>query len=183
MSGASIHIGTTIICYSCRFTRSDIIWEHVVSAGQNIKLLDILFDSCPECITFAHVYNPRTALISKYLDPRRYLNLVKWIAFKFNYTPVIPWEKKFSITALKMKSLTKIKVPNKTCYSQEVVLYPPRFSDFSQNEMGPPLSITNGLPGFEIPGVPFPSLPYSSCILESDWDKLPPYKAKTSEKH
>lgn len=103
---------TAMVCYSCRKTnivRMMESWRGAARVGEEKEALDVVFTSCPDCLNYPHVYNPSTAIIPRYLDPKNYETLINYLGTKFECTPTVLEEWKFSITSLKIKSLARIR--------------------------------------------------------------------------
>lgn len=105
-------VTTAMVCYSCRKTNAVRVmesWRGAARVGEEKEALDIVFTSCPDCLNYPHVYNPNTAIIQRYLDPRNYREVINHLGNFFQCTPTVLEEWKFSITSLRFKSLARIR--------------------------------------------------------------------------
>lgn len=110
MPKTKFFVNTAMVCYNCcrtavvRFHQS---WREVTLMGFDTEVLDIVFVSCVTCRTLPHVHRPMSALFPKYIDPQRYQLVIHSLVDIFRCSPNID-QAYFSITALKIKSLTRI---------------------------------------------------------------------------
>ena len=109
-------MNTALICYNCpkiAVLRLHESWRGVTPRGQDTEVLEVVFTVCVTCLGYPHVHDPRTAIVPRYLDHRFYLHgPVQQLIKLFNCQPSIYSQRKFSITALRCKVLTRIRDPD-----------------------------------------------------------------------
>ncbi|KAH7364896.1 hypothetical protein BKA65DRAFT_591149 [Rhexocercosporidium sp. MPI-PUGE-AT-0058] len=116
MPPTPFYVNTALICYNCPKTavlRLDESWREVTRLGKDTDVLDVIFTVCVTCLRYPHVHDPGTAVIPRYLDHRIYLHgSVQPLVELFNCQPSIYSQRKFSVTALRCKVLTRIRDPD-----------------------------------------------------------------------
>jgi hypothetical protein len=83
-------------------------WRQVTQVGIEPEVLDVVFVVCAVCLTVPNIHHPYVSL-RRYVDPRSYSLGINNLAYIFNCTANIQLERKFSITALRIKKLAKIR--------------------------------------------------------------------------
>ena len=116
MQKTPFYVNTALMCFNCPKTavlRLKDSWREVVPLGNDTEVLDVVFTVCITCLKYPHVHDPVTAVIPRYLDYRFYLvGPVQSLVKLFNCEPSIYSQRKFSITALRCKTLTRIRDPD-----------------------------------------------------------------------
>lgn len=107
MAEMDFYVNTAMVCYRCR--RVAVVRRDAKVCGTERDVLEIAFVPCAMCLTLSGVHNPITATFPRYLDPQHYSGDLRFLAYLFDCPPNIPCEQKFSITALRRKTLTKIR--------------------------------------------------------------------------
>jgi hypothetical protein len=107
MAEMNLYVNTAMVCYRCR--RVAVVRRDAKVCRPERDVLETAFVLCAMCLTLPGVHNPITATFPRYLDPQRYSGDLRFLAYLFDCLPNIPYERKFSITALRRKSLTKIR--------------------------------------------------------------------------
>ena len=104
---------TAMVCYHCR--RAAVVRlvhrGSFASGAPKGDLLQIFFVSCAVCLALPSVYNPVTAVFPNYIDPRAYSDIVGFLTFQYKCAPSVPQQRKFSLTSLRIKSLSRIRDP------------------------------------------------------------------------
>jgi hypothetical protein len=96
---------SAIVCYNCR--RFNVLGQ--TNTAQEGDVMQIFFVSCPVCLNLLSVHNPITATFPRYLDPRGYADIVDFLRSYYSCAPKVPQQRKFSVTALRIKSLSRIR--------------------------------------------------------------------------
>lgn len=113
MPRTPFYFNTALICYNCPRTavlRQHESWREVTPLGKDKEVLDIIFTVCVTCLRYPHVHDLRLAVIPRFLDHRSYMpGQVRPLAQLFNCQPGIYNQRKFSLTALRCKILTRIR--------------------------------------------------------------------------
>jgi hypothetical protein len=80
--------------------------------GKEEEALDVVFVSCAVCVsTLSNVYDPFTAKYPRFLDPDKYAYVLRSLLYLFGCTPMILTQKKFSLTALRIKQMAMVRDP------------------------------------------------------------------------
>jgi hypothetical protein len=117
-------------------------WRGAVPVGEEKEALDIVFTSCPECLNYPHVYNPKTTIIPRYLDAQDYLEVINKLGNFFKCTPTIFEEWKFSITSFKFKYLARIRADSEFFHVWTITRINNLWVPF-------PKTLDEGLPSYE----------------------------------
>jgi hypothetical protein len=118
MLTTDFYVNTAMMCYICRWTavtRMRMSWRDVAPIGQETEVLDVVFVSCAVCSTFPGVHEPSDATMEKYVGSRFYsdevISEIRNLIHIFDCTPTFLKEKRFSITAMWSKTVTRIREP------------------------------------------------------------------------
>jgi hypothetical protein len=112
METTSFYVNTAMVCYNCCRTALVRLKEtggQLYVIDDETEKLDIFFVVCASCLTLPHVHDPITALIPKYVHSRIYSDAINAVSKFVCCTPNLHEQKKFSITSLRIKWLTKIR--------------------------------------------------------------------------
>lgn len=94
-------------------------WRQVTPVGTDSEALDVVFVACAVCLTLPNAHHPYISL-RKYVDPRSYSPVINTLVHIFDCTPMLQLERKFSITAFKIKNMAKIRDITEIFYIQAV---------------------------------------------------------------
>jgi len=100
------YYNTSMICYNCHWTTT-VRLQNISAHGGDA--LDIFFVSCYVCTKLPSVYNPAIAKYPKYIDPKKYSDSTRYLTYRFECPSNLATKQKFSITALKLKQMAKIR--------------------------------------------------------------------------
>jgi hypothetical protein len=111
MPETTFWVNTAMMCYHCQrvaIVRMRQSWRQLTQVGIESEALDVVFVVCAVCLTLPNAHHPYI-LLRRYVDPRSYSLGINILAHIFNCTANIQLERKFSITALRIKKLAKIR--------------------------------------------------------------------------
>ncbi|KAE9373866.1 hypothetical protein N431DRAFT_535429 [Stipitochalara longipes BDJ] len=111
MPETTFWVNTAMMCYHCQrvaIVKMRQSWRQVKQVGIESEVLDVVFVVCAVCLTLPNAHQPYISL-RRYVDPRAYSRGINILAHIFNCTANIQQERKFSITALRVKKLAKIR--------------------------------------------------------------------------
>jgi hypothetical protein len=184
MYQTNLYTNTATVCYNCR--RVDVVTliqrEGFANIAKEGDVLPIYFISCDVCLALPSVHNPMTAIFPNYIDPRNYTNIIEFLRLRYPYAKASQqW--KFSVTALRIKSLSRIrdvsKIIDKSLPASCITIW----------KEGRPAAINSGLLKSDLPLIQRKSLDYPRVTQEvcpmcfSDLLEAPPvYVEGSSEK-
>jgi len=95
-----IYDSTAMICHTCR--RTEVV-EFPSPAGQETGALRIYFDFCPVCSNRSIRHSTR------FIDPKKFKDITDALMLYYQCIPIIRTERKFSLTALRVKHFVRIR--------------------------------------------------------------------------
>ena len=105
-------VNTAMICYNCRrvaVIRMKQSWRRLALIAPSSEALDVIFVSCTVCLDLPGVHHPYISVLKKYVDPQGYSTTIGILEHIFGCSPSFLVERKFSITALKMKNFAQVR--------------------------------------------------------------------------
>lgn len=96
---------TVVICYNCRRLNIGTIKASWKAKDDGKTHLSIIIISCSECVQFPHVFNPSASLWRRYVDVRRYMDLI----IAFGEEAVVSKERRyFSVVRLRFRTVAQV---------------------------------------------------------------------------
>jgi hypothetical protein len=111
MPETTFWVNTAMLCHHCQrvaVVRMMQSWRQLMLIGTDSEALDVVFVVCAFCLPLPKAHRPYMTW-RKYIDPRSFSPAINTLMHIFHCIPNLQLERKFSITALKIKNLAKIR--------------------------------------------------------------------------